>query len=239
MELFGWMAKSAPGLRTGKASIQTEPSTLNFARKTNPTPGIILGIPAGKNNTVRISYFEVRRAGATTATQNLAVFSTGYAPGDILSTHYKLRNVRASLDFLSYPFPTGAHKYRLKTLWEVQYTSVNSTVNAPFKTVATDSSGTPISNSGTGTNWFVYPSFGMEFEHLVSKHFHWEASGSGFGIPHRAAIWDAEASAVFTIGKVDALVGVKAFHFKTSPKREDYIKGTVSGAYVGLRWCSR
>jgi hypothetical protein len=31
-------------------------------------------------------------------------------------------------------------------------------------------------------------------------------------------------------------VGEKAFHFKTSPKDDNYLKATLSGAYVGLRW---
>jgi len=48
---------------------------------------------------------------------------------------------------------------------------------------------------------------------------------------------DANAGTLsYQIGPVQVLLGGKVFGFKTSPKSEEYAKGTMARALVGLRW---
>jgi len=108
-------------------------------------------------------------------------------------------------------------------------------VNAPFAPIQ-DSAGNFIQTSGTGTKWFIWPSLGMGVEIMASKHFRFEARGSGFAIPHRSTIWDADAFFAYKTGQFEIDFGGKAFHFKTSPKGEEYLRATMPGAYVGIRW---
>ncbi len=234
--LFYWYTPSRPAMRTGKAAIDNASANLTFPRKDIYAPGVMLSLPAGGLHTLRASYFRTRGQGNTNAGENLAIFGVGYAPGDYLSVGYTLENAKLSLDFLSWPFPVHAsQRFRIKTLWELQYTSISTRLDAPLKPTK-DENGDPIFNDGRGKNWFIYPTLGMGVQHLVTKHFRWEAQGSGFGLPGRAAIWDADAHLAYRQGKVEVMVGAKAFHFKTSPKQELYLRNTMSGAYVGLRW---
>jgi hypothetical protein len=60
--------------------------------------------------------------------------------------------------------------------------------------------------------------------------------GSGFAFPHRAALWDTEGFLAYRSGSFELDIGAKAFHFKTSPARPEYVFATIPGAYVGIRW---
>jgi hypothetical protein len=123
----------------------------------------------------------------------------------------------------------------VKTLWEVQYTSIKSSVSAPFAPIE-DSSGNALQTSGSGSNWYIWPSLGMGVEMMASKHFRFELKGSGFALPHRATIWDTDGFLAYKSGQFEIDVGGKAFHFKTSPRRQEYLRATMPGAYIGIRW---
>ncbi len=252
IDVFYWLTSPQPGLKgsfttttttgtgtTAKTTTTTIPSNLVFPNKSQRLPGIVLSVPAGRYNAVRASYFQTRGGGDTVASDDVVLFSTAYSKGDALTAHYTLQNVKVSYDYLSYRVPPGATGFRFKTLWEIQYTTLKSSIDAPSKPVLADSSGAPISNMGAGTRWFIYPTLGAGVEHSVAKNFRWEARASGFAFPHHADIWDAEAWATYRMGRVEARCGVKGFHFKTSPKNEQYVVGTLSGLYVNLRWYPR
>jgi hypothetical protein len=239
IEPYGWLSTSKPLLRGGSLDTNTYPSTVQFPQRRPISPGILLSIPAGKYNTLRISYFQTQRSSNVTADQNLTVYSVNYAPGDVLATGYKLQNAKVTWDYLSLPFPPAGRNFRLKTLWGVQYTTVHTTIDAPLKTVVNDSSGNPIPNNGAGTRWLILPSLGLGIEHSVGKAFRVEAQASGFVIPYHAVIWDAEAAAAIRARHLEILLGYKAFHFKTSPKQAEYVTSTMYGPYVGIRWYSK
>jgi hypothetical protein len=236
VEPLGWLSTSKPLLRGGATDLNTYPSTIQFPDRRPISPGFLLSIPAGKYNTLRISYFQTQRSANVIANQNLTVYSVDYAPGDVLATGYKLQNVKATWDYLSFPFPPAGHNFRLKTLWGVQYTTINSTIDAPLKAVVNDSSGNPIPNSGAATRWIIYPSLGLGVEYSVSKFFRFEAEASGFAVPYHAVIYDAEGSAAIRAHHVEVLLGYKTFHFKTSPKQDDYVSSNMFGPYVGIRY---
>jgi hypothetical protein len=233
--LFYWLNPGHPVMRTGKLSPVGANWDLNFPGKNRPTPGAMLGIPLGRYHTLRLSYFRTQGRGGTVATHDSFFFGTSFSKGDVLSARYTLMNGKISLDYVSWPFPVGDRRLRIKTLWEVQYTSIRSTIDAPLKGT-TDSDGNFVDTRGFGQNWFIYPSLGMGLEAFLTRHFRWELKGSGFAIPHHSTIWDAESFFAYRGGKLEVMFGGKAFHFKTSPKRENYVHDTLPGAFVGLRW---
>jgi len=233
-----WLATGSPDMGTGHANVSGEPSSLDFGGKPRPIPGAILTIPVGKrqNHAIHISYFRIQGVGNPTASQPLIIFGTNFLQGDYLATHYTLQNAKISLDYLSWPFPIKDSKFHVKTLWEIQYTTVNSGVDAPLRFGETDAAGNVITTAGYGKDWFIYPSFGLGADYLISHNFRFEARASGFAFPHKSTIWDAEASLNYRFGKIEVQAGAKAFHFKTSPQQVEYLRATYPGVYVGLRW---
>jgi hypothetical protein len=225
-----------PFMGTGRTNGNGEPSAIDYAGKARPSPAAIVSIPVGKHHAVRVSYFRIQGSGNPTASQPLIIFGTSYNQGDYLATNYNLQNVKLSLDYLSWPFPIKDSKFHIKTLWEVQYTNIGTNVDAPLRHGQTDASGAPILTTAYGKDWFVYPSFGLGIDYLISGKLRFEARASGFAFPHRSTIWDTEASLNYRFGKLELQAGVKAFHFKTSPQRVEYVHGTFPGAYVGLRF---
>ena len=79
---------------------------------------------------------------------------------------------------------------------------------------------------------------GLGVAQYASRNFRFEANASGFALPHRFNIWDADATIAYRAGRVELRGGVKAFHFHTSAKLDYYVWGTMAGAFVGLRWYS-
>jgi hypothetical protein len=77
---------------------------------------------------------------------------------------------------------------------------------------------------------------GLGLGNTVSRHFRWEAKGSGFALPHRSGMWDAEGTVAVRFGRIELLAGEKAYYFKTSAKKDQFFKATVTGAYAGLRF---
>ena len=236
LQIFYWINRMQPDLRGGAANVGPYPGNLDYPGKPKPAPGAVLSVPAGRNNTLRISYFRIQGNGNTTANSNLTLFNTDYAPGDYLVTSYTLQNVKLSYDYLSFPYPADPARFRLKTLWEVQYTTIKSSIDAPLKTVVSDASGNPISNTAAGTRTLIYPTLGLAIEKALTSHFRVEARASGFAFPHRATIWDTEASAVYRQGRFEVSAGVKAFHFKTSTKNTQYLVATFPGAFIAVRY---
>jgi len=233
--LYWFSPDSRPKLRTGEQHTQEDPAYLDFPGKAKPAPGVMLSLPAKGLNSLRISYFQTRGQGNTVADRNLALFAVGYVPGDYLSAAYKIQSAKVSFEYHSWPFPVKDSKFRVKTLWEFQYVNVKAEVDAPLKPYE-DEEGNAITTFGEGTRWFLLPSVGLGAQYLASKHFRIEAKGSGFALPRRAAVWDAEAMGAYRFGQWEIQFGYRGFHFKTSPKQEDFIRGTLSGGFVGLRW---
>ena len=59
--------------------------------------------------------------------------------------------------------------------------------------------------------------------------------GSGFAIPHRAVIGDAEGSISYRMRGVELIVADKYYHFKTSTQNAEYFSATLMGPYAALR----
>lgn len=231
IQLNYWLTQSEPILRGGKATTVRPPESpdLDFPGKGKPTPEVMLSIPAGREHTLRASYLRTQSSGNTTAARDLALFSVGYKQGDLLATRYRLEHAKLSWDYLSYTF--AASQIRVKTLWELQYAAVKTTIDAPIRAATTTDE-----TIAEGNKYVILPALGLGLEQAVGKRFRWEAKGSGFGLPKRSGIWNAEASAVLNLRRFEVLFGAKALWLKSSPKDDAFFRQTHWGPYVGLRW---
>jgi hypothetical protein len=226
---------SSPLLRSGRSNTNAQPSDFSFP-KSDPLAGeATLSIPTGGHNTLRVSYLRLQGKGDEVTNENVTLFSSPYDAGDFLTGRYSLQSVNVTCDYLSGPFPTESKRLLWKTLWGVQYTVVRSNFNAPQKP-STDSDGNLLDNRASGSSSLIYPALGGGLEYFLSQHLRFEAKGTGFALPRRAATWDADAFLAYRAGRIEILVGGKEFHLKTSPRAEQYISGTLLSATVGLRW---
>jgi hypothetical protein len=233
-----WLAVGHPVMGTGHVNDSGEPSTLDYAGHPRPIPGAVLTIPIGKqhHHALHASYFRVQGIGNSIAPANVILFGVNYYTGDYLAVHYTMQNARVGFDYLSWPFPVKDSKFHIKTLYDITYTTILTSVDAPYRHGTTDASGNLINTNGQGTDWFIYPSFGLGIDYLFSHKLRFEGRASGFIFPHRSTIYDAEASLNYRLGKFEVEGGLKTFHFKTSPGRNEYVLSTYPGVYVGLRW---
>lgn len=243
--LMGFASRENPIFDKGKGSAFTTSSQIHFQGTPKVAQGAEVGLALGRHNALRISYFRNQGSGSTTSGTDLQIWDQTYTAGTLVSTNFKLQNVKISFDYLTWPYPVEARKYRLKTLWQIQYTSIQSVFDAPLLphydssgNLLLDSSGNPISYVGTGTKWFVSPTFGLNFTDYITRNFRLELEGSGFGIPHRSAIWDTDATANLRLGHFEIRLGAKGFHFKTSTKADFFMRGTMFAPLVGIRWMS-
>lgn len=239
--IWGWEGRGQPIIDAGPTlgtnplgqTVQipaSTPSRLTFQGHPNIIEGADLTIPAIKRNQIRVSYFRARAAGEVTIPTDLILWGGNYSKGDLLSTNYRLQNVKVSYEFLSWPYPIGSRKIRVKTLWQFQYTHMTTGFDAPLKSTENGP------NTASGNKTLYAPTLGLGVDYYVTPKFRLEANASGFAIPHRWTIWDTDASAAYRVGRLELRVGAKAFHFRTSPKSDYYLRGTFAGAFVGVRF---
>jgi hypothetical protein len=247
IEPIYWFVKGIPVLRAGEgwlagagvspgalADNAANPGSLNYTAKLNRSPGVRLSIPVSKNATLRFSYFKANSfTGITTAPGNLNLYGQAIAGGDILTNIADIEGFKLSYDYLTYFWKHGNSELRLKTLYEIQRISVNSEVD-DFQV---DTTGALVNiNPIIGSQSIFLPTFGLGLEHTLSRHFRWEARGTGFGLPHRGNIVDAEGEIAFRVSHFEVLGGARWLHFKTTPKAAQYNVETMSGPYVSLRY---
>ena len=231
IEPFYWLTQAQPALFGG--STATAYGNLSYLGKSKKAEGVEIGIPAGRANTLRFSYFRVQGDTNTTLNQAETIFGEAFTSGDYMASTYRIQNAKLSWDYLSY---TWSNRIRFKTLYEVQFTTISTDVSAPFVPSTTDSSGNLVTASAHGSENLIYPTLGGEFEQEFKGRFRWEAKASAFGIPHHAVIWDAQANVALRVRALEISVGEKAYHFKTSENTAQYFTDTLQGAYVGIRY---
>jgi len=230
--LFVWLTHASPSLLPGALAAVPANQTLGLPDARPRSPGGFFSIPAGKFNHLEISYFQADGDGTGYAKVPLGLFGASVPQGDFISTSYRLRNAQITWNYLTWPAPPEDSKWRFRTLYGFNYTSVSVTVDAPFEASTTF---TP----PHGTRNIFYPAFGIVTEYIPSKNFFMEFRTWGFGFPHRADIGDAEVNAVVRFRHLEIFAGYKMFHFKTSPKSDQYFLGTLTGPMAGLRWVIR
>jgi hypothetical protein len=235
IEPIYWLNRQQPTLKAGATALV--PGNFDYSGQAKYSLGGEIGIPAGRANTLRFSYFRVLGNSNATLAAPQTIFSESFNAGDYMSGGYRLQSAKISWDYLSYTWYKHSTKIRFKTLYELQYVTISTTLVAPFKPITTDASGNEDDNLANGSKNLFSPSLGGEFEGEWGKHLRWELKASGFGLPHWANIGDAQGLIAVRVGDaVEIMAGERVFHFKNSAKGDQYFADTLQGAFVGVRY---
>jgi hypothetical protein len=229
---FYWLTGGPSKLLPGTKAAVPVDEKLVLPNARPRSPGIFVSMPAGKFNHLELSYFQADGTGTSYALVPLSLFGQNIPQGYFLSTSYRVRNAQLAWNYLTWPAPPEDSKWRFRTLWAFNYTSVSPVIDAPFDP-------DPNFSAAHGTRNIFYPAFGIAMEYIPSKHFFFEARGWGFGVPHHADIGDAEVNAVVRFKQLEIFGGYKLFHFKTSPNADLYVVETLKGPLAGVRWVFR
>jgi hypothetical protein len=204
-----------------------------------------IGAAVGLHNTLKLNYTTFRASGDFTTPVDVVAWAQTYTAGTYVSTNYQVQSVRLSYEYLTWPYPVGSRKIRLKTLWQVQFTQVASKFDSPLDyydsngNLILDSSGNPINLSAGRSKHIFSPMFGLGFSYYPSRHFRVEAEGSGFGLPHHYYVWNGEVSLNLRVtSHFEVRAGGKGFGFKTSTTSDYFLKGNFAAAFFGVRWYS-
>jgi hypothetical protein len=229
---YYWRPTSGqPGFRAGKFVADPTSGFLNFPSKPFRADGAMLTFPTGGFNRLEISFWRVNDSGDVRAPAKLAIFGANIQNNELLNTQYRITNIRAAWNYLSFPVPAYDAKLRLKSFWEVQYTNFVPTIGFP----EAKNSPAPIQPKQS----VIYPGFGLGLEYVVSRNFRLETRGSGMTLPGKGGYYDIEATAVGRIKKVEIIGGMKGFHFHTGSKLETKVTSTMWGPMLGVRWIFR
>lgn len=232
LSLYFWKASGPAHLLPGTVAALPSAQELTLPNFSSYSPGGQISIPGGKFNHVEISYFQADGSGGFTTPIALSLFGSNFGPGTLMSTTYRVRNAQLDWNYLNWPAPPEDSKFRIRTLYGLNYTRVSTVIDAPLDL---STSFTP----GIGAKQIIYPDFGVVAEYIPSKRLFVEVRAWGFGFPQHAAIGDAEANVVAHIRQVEIFGGYKIFHFKTQKNTDQYFQGTISGPVIGLRWVFR
>ncbi len=229
LAVFFWKPTSGqPGFRAGKFVPDPTSGFFNFPSDPYRANGAMLTIPTGGFNRLELSYWRVNDSGDVRAPAKLFIFGANVQNNELLNTQYKITNIRASWNYLSFPVPPYDAKLRLKSFWEVQYTNFSPTIYFP----EARNNPAPIRPKQS----VFYPGVGLGMEFIPSRYFRLEARGSGMTLPGKSGYYDIEATGVLRIKKVEVIGGMKGYHFHTSSKLETKVTSTMWGPTVGLRW---
>ena len=229
ISVFYWRPDQGhPRYEPGTQSITTASRHFDLPKASRAT-GAVITFPTKGFNRLELGYWQTYASGSDRATEPLNLFGANVKKGDLVATNYKIRNIRLTWNYLTYPVPALNAKLRIKTFWEAQYTRINPYSSFP-------ESADPTATVGDKKTVF-WPGAGIGFEYVPSKRFRMEGRLSGMAFPGRSRYADAEVNLVGTVGHVEIFGGGKGFHFRTSPKVVDsYMEATIWGPMAGIRW---
>jgi hypothetical protein len=246
VEVEGWLPKQHPYQNGGTKNTDFGNSTfITLQGKPKYAEGLDVGLALGLHNTLHLTLLNFNAVGDYTSPIVVSAWTQTYSGGTYVSTDYHYQRAKLSYEYLTWPFPVGSRKVRLKTLWQVQFTNISTVFDSPLDyydsngNLIYDSSGQPINLSGTGTKRIISPEFGLGFSYYPSRHVRFELSGSGFGFPHHYYVWDGDASVnIRVMSHLEIRLGARGLGFKTSTNGDFYIKGNYVAPFAGIRWYS-
>jgi hypothetical protein len=243
LSVTAWEPREQPVYNRGHAETWPQSSLITLQGEPKAVEGVDFGMAVGLHNSLTVSYFTTRAAGDTTSNVDVVLGTQLYSAGTLISTDYKLSVIKMSFNYLTWPYPVESRKYRLHTLWQIQYVSMRNGFDAPQLPLydsagnpLIDAAGNPLDYQTSQTKWFITPTFGLNWTQYLNKNLRLEFNGSGFLLPHHWTVWDADASLNFRLGKLELAGGLKAYHYKTSPEGEFFIQNTMASVFVGARW---
>lgn len=234
--IIGWMPMGHPYIDQGQNNIYygypqfSNIAHLTFQGTPQPQIGVDVTVPAGKHHDVRVTYMHSSAAGNVVAPYDLYLWNGNYSKGDYLSTDYRFRDLKISYDFMTWPWPIGNRKIRLKTLYQFQYISMASSFDAPLKSTVNGP------NTASGKESIYLPTLGLGVDYYVTPNFRLEANGTGFYIPGHSYIIDSDATASYRISRVEVRAGMMFLRFRTSVQNDYVMRAMPVGLLVGLRF---
>ena len=216
-----------PAINTGKTAVDFE--GLPNLGKPHNAPGVELSMPITRTGSIHVDGFLIKGTANQTATKTTDLFASGvpFYSGDYLATQYQVKDLRIYLDDLLFPHKFPVSRFRLKSLWGLEWVGVHSNVTTPL-------AASPVIADDSRS--IVLPTFGIAAEYALAPHLLLRVSGAGFGIPHHAVIGEAEGELSYRRGSFEIVGGEKYLHFKSSPNKPSYLIGTFVGAFAGVRW---
>ncbi len=248
IDVEGWLPRQHPYQNGGtKWPVTVDGGSLFTTLQGKPKEAVTLevGAAVGLHNTLKFIATDFRASGDYTTPIEVTAWNQTYSGGTYVSTTYHVESFKLSYEYLTWPYPVGSRKIRLKTLWQLQFTQVSTVFDSPLDYF--DSNGNPILDStgqlvnlsGSGTKHIISPEFGLGFSYYPSRHVRIEIEGSGFGFPHHYYVWDGDASVNYRVMRhFEIRAGARGYGFKTSTDSDYYIKGNYLSAFVGVRWYS-
>src|SRR6185312_1446658 len=219
-------AATNPGIISGRAALDFE-TLSDMGKVRQSTPLVELSIPITRTGELKFEGSITKGDGTQVASADTFLLGTQFYKGDTLSSQYQITHAKLYLDDLLFPHKFPVSKFRPKSLWELQFVKVKSTVDAPLVTAG---------ETGQGTKQLVLPTFGLAAEYALAPHVLFRVAGSGFGLYHGSDIWDGEATISVRRGQWELVGGGKAFHYKSALNSEPYVTGTIVGGFAGIRW---
>jgi hypothetical protein len=222
-----WLTQGHSDLLPGKESTDPNAQHLRLPDADKRALGVRLTTPAGKYNRLVIEGWQAKGSGTQTATQDLTFFGTTFPQGDILENSYRVRNIKATWEYLMYPAPPQS-AFRLRALFAMEYVGAKATISAPL-----DTTNNPYA---TGTRSIFLPTLGLGVDIVPSRNFRVEVRGSGFGWAGKSLILDADATLAVRVKHAEIVAGGKYFRYRTSPGKDEFLQGKLYGPHVGIRW---
>jgi hypothetical protein len=222
-----WLNNDQPVMRGGAGDTTFLQGNLHFTGNKKYAYEGVITIPTGRENSLEFSYWRKQSFGTSVignTTYNF--FGNNFAPGDSVLTRYTLQGMKLSWNYLTWPYPSNGAKLRVKTLWEVQYVGIGATFDAPAD---------PDAIPTNGNKSVILPTLGLGVEYHPARHVRLEMKASGFGIVHHSDIWDVQAAVVLRYGKLEFFLSEKGYHYKTSPRGDQYFTQTILGPIGGIR----
>lgn len=234
-----WRVRSDPLARQAGGDASQNFSFRNDigGKPNNNRPWILVAIPTGHGNRLWFSYAETTYSGGGVSNRALSFAGQSYDPNTLLNEKMKLRNVKLSWDYLTYPGPPSPmKKWQLKTLWEVQTVDFSPTVTSTI--LATDSTGAVFNNGNTTakSKFLFLPSFGAGIDTQPARNIEFDVKGSGFIFPSHRYIYDVEAKLGVRVRHAEIVLGFRRLYASAGSGSDQYYRGGMTGPYAGLAW---
>ncbi len=224
---------AGPDIRGGVQAGTTYESLFGIGQPYRISPQLEAGLPVTRTGMLYLDVERIHGSGSQVLTQDSFIDSFPFVKGDTIQSTYHVNTGRLYLDDLLYPHKFPVARLRFHSMWGIRYLGITHTVSSPDEDLVAGAPGTSFQYANS---YIFYPEFGAAMEYAIAPHVLFRVEGSGFTFPHRATLADSEGTLAFRQKHVEVLVGVKTLHFKTSPKKEQYITGTFIQPFVGLRW---
>jgi hypothetical protein len=234
------LPSGGPDIKGGEPAAQQKSyETLLGIGQYRPSVAGEIGVPITRTGVLYFDYEHFTGVGDQTLTRDTTLGTSpgtpySYSKGDYVTSNYSLKTGRLYLDDLLYPHKFPVAKLRFRSIWAIRYLAVHTTTQAPLVEAASGGvAGQTLTHSDDHIFW---PEFGAAMEYALAPHVLFRIDGAGFGWPGRSYLAETSANIAFRHKHAEFVVGIRTFKFKTSPKQQEYVSGSVVAGYGGLRW---